>query len=171
MRQTTSPFEKQILVSRRLVIRAYNLSDWHVWHRAMAARLPRKNKFDYGVPPAEMLTRQAYQYRVAAYRAAAQKNEAYNFGIFHRSSHEHLGNVSIYILQGDPMKWANIGYQIHNHKQGRGYAKEAARLAVDAGFELLGLHRLEAVMEKDHLASIAVAKAAGMVREGIRKKF
>jgi len=50
-------------------------------------------------------------------------------------------------------------------------AKEAAKAALKIGLKDLNLHRIEAVMENDHKASIAVARSIGMTNEGVRKRF
>jgi len=157
--------------SARLTIRAYKLKDYSVWHQGVISRGSPTDKFDSGPLPTQYLTKQAFRARVAAYKKAAEKDESYNFGIFEKRSGQHIGNVSIYLLQRNPMQWANLGYQIHNHKRGHGYAKEAAKLVLKVAFESFGLQRIEAVMEKDHKASIAIAVAAGMTKECIRKRF
>lgn len=65
---------------------------------------------------------------------------------------------------------ANLGYALHNQHWGQGFAKEAAKAAVESAFRKLKLHRLEAGIESKNRASLAVAKAIGMIREGTRKK-
>ncbi|MBS1970987.1 MAG: GNAT family N-acetyltransferase [Bdellovibrionales bacterium] len=161
----------QIYSSRRLIIRAFKLKDFLKWSEAMASRSKPVDKFDYGPIPKKYLTKAAFQKRLRAHQKAAEKDECYIFGIFEKKSGDHLGNISIYILQRNPMQWANLGYHIHNHQRGRGYAKESAKLLLKVAFESFGLQRIEAVMEKDHKASIAIAKAAGMKKECVRKHF
>lgn len=161
----------KVITSRRLVVRPYRLSDYEAWSKAMRERRAPVDKFDEGPPPPTHLTERAFKCRVDSYWSDAAIDQFYNYGVFDRKSGEHLGNVSIYVLQRDPMKWANLGYMIHNHKRGRGYAKEAAKLALKIAFKNLGLRRIEAVMELDHRASIAVAKSLGMRKEGVRRRF
>lgn len=161
----------QIYSSRRLIIRAFKPKDFLKWSEAMASRSEPVDKFDYGPISKKYLTKTIFKKRLSAYKKAAEKDECYIFGIFEKKSGDHLGNISIYLLQRNPMQWANLGYHIHNHKRGRGYAKEAAKLFLKAAFESFDLQRVEAVMEKDHKASIAIAKAAGMKKEGVRRHF
>jgi [ribosomal protein S5]-alanine N-acetyltransferase len=66
---------------------------------------------------------------------------------------------------------ANLGYGIHNHLWGRGYATEASRAALDIAFRELGFHRVEASMIPANRASAGVARALGMRPEGVRKGY
>lgn len=68
-------------------------------------------------------------------------------------------------------QWANIGYVVHNQFWRRGYASEAVRAALIAGFTKLGYHRIEAAINLDNIASITLAQRVGMQDEGIRRGF
>jgi hypothetical protein len=47
------PYLKIRRSTRRLVIRAYHISDYAVWYKPYSGRLPKQNKFDKGTPPAK----------------------------------------------------------------------------------------------------------------------
>ena len=68
-------------------------------------------------------------------------------------------------------QWANLGYSIHNQYQRRGYGKEATQAALIAGFKQLNYHRIEAAINLDNPASIALAKSIGMKKECVRRGF
>ena len=53
-------------------------------------------------------------------------------------------------------------WTMHPDTQGKGYAREAARAALDWGFTAAGLPRIGALIRPDNLRSQAVARAMGM---------
>ncbi|WP_426958510.1 GNAT family N-acetyltransferase [Muricoccus radiodurans] len=59
-----------------------------------------------------------------------------------------------------------IGWRIRNDLQRRGYAGEAARLALDHGFGLLGLERVVAFTAPENTASWTLMERLGMRRVG-----
>lgn len=59
-----------------------------------------------------------------------------------------------------------IGWVFHPDHQGQGYATEAAVLALTYGFDHMGLHRVVAICQPEHLASRRVMEKLGMRREG-----
>ncbi|HEV7475041.1 MAG TPA: GNAT family protein [Pyrinomonadaceae bacterium] len=66
---------------------------------------------------------------------------------------------------------AYLGYYIGADYAGQGYMTEALRLALSYGFEHLKLHRLEANIQPQNVASIALVKRAGFVREGFSRRY
>jgi RimJ/RimL family protein N-acetyltransferase len=64
----------------------------------------------------------------------------------------------------------SIGYGIRTPHRGRGYATEAAGLVLQFAFTKLGLHRIEATIEPENLASQRVVEGLGMRREGLLKR-
>ncbi|MEA2450109.1 MAG: hypothetical protein QOG63_2041 [Thermoleophilaceae bacterium] len=59
-----------------------------------------------------------------------------------------------------------IGWHVHPDARGRGYATEAARVALAAGFERLGLERIIAVTSPDNGRSRRVMEKIGLAYEG-----
>lgn len=82
-----------------------------------------------------------------------------------------MGFMDIKPISRFPHKMADFGYFITNSYRGNGYANEAIRKLVSASFKDLNLQRLEAVIDLDNKASIAVAKKCGLYQEGIRKHY
>jgi len=58
-----------------------------------------------------------------------------------------------------------IGYGLHPASQGKGLMQEALELVVDFGFNYIGLHSIEANVDKANLASIRLLERNGFVRE------
>jgi ribosomal-protein-alanine N-acetyltransferase len=66
---------------------------------------------------------------------------------------------------------AYLGYYVGAQYAGQGYMTEALRLALKHAFEDLKLHRLEANIQPENSASIALVKRAGFVREGFSRRY
>lgn len=69
-------------------------------------------------------------------------------------------------IHGEPL--IQTGYIVAREYWGRGYATEMARAVVAYGFETLGLDRIHALTDVDHVASQRVLVKAGLERRGER---
>lgn len=157
--------------TRRLIVRPYRVSDYPRWRRALELRLPAQHRFDPGRPPPERTTRAIFREAVARFRDQARRDAVYVFGAFDKKTGAHVGAVDLYVVARGRLQIANLGYNVHNHLWGRGYAREAASAAIDMALRELGLHRVEAAMELGNRASMAVARALGMKRERVSRKY
>lgn len=63
-----------------------------------------------------------------------------------------------------------IGYVLNPEYHGHGYATEAAERVIRFGFEVLGLHRIEAKFMQGNEASRRVMDKLGMTFEGFRRE-
>lgn len=78
-------------------------------------------------------------------------------------------------LAGDALLWgvdphnrvAHIGISLRPSFRGRGLGAETVRLLCRYGFEIRGLHRLQAETLADNAAMIRAATQAGFTREGV----
>ncbi|WP_159452725.1 GNAT family N-acetyltransferase [Pedobacter nyackensis] len=68
-------------------------------------------------------------------------------------------------------KNAELWFKLHPGYWGKGYITEAALLLLKFGFERLLLHRIEAGVATENIASIRVLEKIGMQKEGIRRKI
>ncbi|MBI2521810.1 MAG: GNAT family N-acetyltransferase [Bdellovibrio sp.] len=157
--------------SKRIAVRPYARADFQTWREAHLSRLSKQNKFDSVKPSVKEVTLAKFKEMLKKNNKRAMRDECYYYGVFDKKTGENVGAVSLYILIRKGLHWANLGYEIHNQYWRQGYATEAARLTLKIGFRYLSLHRIEAAMELDHKGSIGVARAIGMRREGIRRKF
>lgn len=66
---------------------------------------------------------------------------------------------------------AYIGYYVFAGYEGQGLMKEGLSAAVVHAFKTLKLHRLEANIQPDNLASIALAGACGFALEGYSPRY
>lgn len=74
-------------------------------------------------------------------------------------------------LSNDRFKMAELFYKLYPVFWGKGFATETTKRMIRLGFEELKLHRIEAGVEVNNLASIRVLEKAGMTNEGIRRKI
>lgn len=62
-----------------------------------------------------------------------------------------------------------IGYWVSEDSQGQGIATRTAEALITAGFERLGLHRIEIRCAVDNVRSRAVPERLGLTLEGVRR--
>lgn len=72
-----------------------------------------------------------------------------------------LGWVSLRVADDEPRE-AQLGYRLHKVAWGKGYATEAARALIDAGFEHLPIERIIATTYEENVASRRVMEKVGM---------
>ena len=78
-------------------------------------------------------------------------------------------NLSQIFLGG--FRSAYLGYYVGAHYSHQGYMTEAVELMLRHAFENLKLHRLEANIQPENHASIALVKRAGFIREGYSRRY
>lgn len=65
---------------------------------------------------------------------------------------------------------AELGYMIAYESWNKGYATEACMAVVEYGFNHMKLHRIEATVDPENIASIRVLEKLTMQREGLMKE-
>ncbi len=89
----------------------------------------------------------------------------YGWALADRASDRFLGTTALFSLSG-PLHRAELGYSLMPSEQGRGLATEAVRTALDFGFDILGLERIEADVDPRNLPSLRTLENLGFRREG-----
>ncbi|MEK2690859.1 GNAT family N-acetyltransferase [Bdellovibrio sp. GT3] len=105
------------------------------------------------------------------YAELAHKDDYYWFGLFEKKSGLLVGAIDIDVLVRGSHEFANFGYAIYNRHWGRSYGQEAAKAGLKIGFKYLKLNRLEAAINLDNRKSVRLAKAIGMRKEGIKRRY
>lgn len=100
-------------------------------------------------------------------RAPGRTN--YRFAVELIESAELIGSTRIDV-ESNHDHFASLGYALAQAHWGRGYATEAATLALGFGFGELGLHRVEAITEPENARSLRVLEKLGMCMEGRLKE-
>ncbi|MFG0328190.1 MAG: GNAT family N-acetyltransferase [Phycisphaerales bacterium JB037] len=117
---------------------------------------------DYADPVPDGFSRGQFE----RFLAASDLPEAQRHLICARDSGAIVGQVSLTQIFRGPFCNAVMGYWVGVPFQRRGYASEGVRLAIARAFEDLGLHRVEANVIPENVASVGVVRAAGMRLEG-----
>jgi ribosomal-protein-alanine N-acetyltransferase len=107
-------------------------------------------------------------------RGVAKLGEAedlVDFGIFETETDELVGRLQLTGIALGPFQNAHVGYFVSERCNGRGYATEALRQAVDAAFGPLELHRVQAAAIPRNAASIRVLQKAGFREEGLALRY
>lgn len=76
------------------------------------------------------------------------------------------GQLTIGNIQYGTVSSAWIGYWVHSRFQGHGVATAAVALGVDLGMQQVGLHRIEATVMPENVASRKVLEKTGFRTEG-----
>lgn len=103
--------------------------------------------------------------RIAAMRRAAEARDALPFAVVVKTTSELAGWIMLN-RHGDGPRRASLGYWLGERHHGRGYMREAAPAAVDAGFRQLGVEVIGAAAQPANEASFAVMRACGMRQVG-----
>ncbi|GAA2397601.1 GNAT family protein [Actinomadura vinacea] len=100
------------------------------------------------------------------YLARFDQVTAVGFVVCLRSTGAIAGFVGISRIERASYEKGVLGYGAFVPHQGCGFMTEGVGLAVRYGFERLGLHRLEADIQPENVASLRLAAKVGMRREG-----
>jgi len=65
----------------------------------------------------------------------------------------------------------DIGWRLKKSSWGNGYATEVSKTLIKSGFSDFKLHKVEAGVLTENIASIRVLEKSGMTREGLRRKI
>jgi len=80
-----------------------------------------------------------------------------------------IGTITFWNVQKGHYR-AEIGYALHTQFQGRGIMQEAISAVLDYGFNILGLHSVEANVNPNNAASINLLERNGFVREAYHRE-
>lgn len=159
------------ITTKRLILRPQQVSDYEQWYIGFSNRLPMQHKHDPGRENLEGCDRAWFLQLCQHHQQLALSDQVYVFGVFSQKTNQHLGNIDLSTIRRADNQWAVLGYTIHNQHWRQGFGKEAVQATLISGFTHLSYHRIEAAINLDNLASIALAKSVGMKQECIRRGF
>jgi ribosomal-protein-alanine N-acetyltransferase len=117
---------------------------------------------------AERQTRSAWAETVRVTRAQARRGEALPFAIEYTG--RLAGQLTLAGLVRGPARTASIGYWVDSQVAGRGVGSTAVSLAVAHAFGPVGLHRLEALVRPENIASRRLLECLGFRIEGTAQR-
>jgi ribosomal-protein-alanine N-acetyltransferase len=109
--------------------------------------------------------------RFLAYVQTRQSPTNDGFLIFELSSGKIAGVINLNNIVRGAFQSAYLGYYIFADFARRGYMCEGMTLVIDQAFTKLGLHRVEANIQPENHASIALVRKCGFRREGFSPKY
>ena len=93
------------------------------------------------------------------------------FLLCHTQSYTIMGVINLNEIVRGCFQSAYLGYYIGAPFVGQGYMREALTLVVTYAFGELGLHRLEANIQPQNTASIALVNRCGFSKEGFSPRY
>ncbi|HEY5465879.1 MAG TPA: GNAT family N-acetyltransferase [Clostridia bacterium] len=146
----------RILESERLLMRTFHPDDWKDLQEYISR--PEVMRFERPWDASDAACRQ----RVADFAA----EDSY-WAVELKDTGKMIGHV--YFIQTPPLDFQTwtLGYIFNNAFHGHGFATEACRILLDAGFRNLGIHRVEARCCPENVPSWRLMERLGMRREGL----
>lgn len=93
------------------------------------------------------------------------------FLVFRRNDGILAGVVSVSNIVRGAFRSGYLGYYAFAGSEGQGNMKAGLRLVIRHAFDELKLHRLEANIQPDNEASIALVRSCGFLREGYSPRY
>jgi len=156
--------EQPILQTRRLTLRPFTLADAPLVQQLAGAREIAAMTLSIPHPyEAEMA-----EEWLKTHPATFDEGISVNFAIVLRERGVLCGSTGLGIDAENAN--AELGYWIGLPYWGKGYGTEAAQAVVKYGFEVIGLHRIQASHFSHNSASARVMQKIGMSYEGCRRQ-
>jgi len=111
----------------------------------------------------------AYRVRVGRLKKLIQQDRAYPFYVFFGDTL--VGACNITHVERGATQSARIGYWIGEKYTGQGFAQASVQAVTHFCFHRLVLHRVDAAVQCDNLASIKVLQASGYKYEGTARSL
>lgn len=149
------------IMTARLRLRPYTMDDLDALYAILSR--PDVMRYLYGEPSsrAEVASTLA---RRAQHPALEREGDTLFLAIERREVDGVIGGVNLRWLSAEHQQ-GEIGFVLHPDYFGRGYAREAATVALRLGFEQLGLHRIIGRCDARNTASARLMERLGMRRE------
>lgn len=109
-----------------------------------------------------------YLAMIQAIRKEARQGLSMPWSILHEGCF--VGQITVGAIVWGSARSAQVGYWIDREYAGRGITPTAVALAVDHSFFQVGLHRIEANVRPENMASRRVVTKLGFRDEGVRKR-
>lgn len=105
------------------------------------------------------------------YYRRTQRDDHEGFVICLNETDEIVGVINVNNVVKGAFRSASVGYYASLAHAGRGYMREGLLHVTQHAFKELGLHRIEANIQPDNIASIRLVRSCGFQREGFSPQF
>lgn len=156
--------------SQNITIRPLALTDTEDLLRILTTNRSFFQSFD---PTREeaFFTSEFQHHHISDMIQAFEAGTAYVFAICLADTGTLIGRITLSNVIRGPFQNAYIGYFLDQKYNGKGYATQAVRLAVQFAFEEVGLHRIQAGTLPHNTASIRVLEKNQFRYEGLAKRY
>lgn len=159
------------VVAGQVALRPVRLRDGPVWSRL---RLRDEDYLRVWEPDAEgswaeRFTTMAWPVMCGGLRATARRGQALPFTI--TLNGQFAGQLTLGNVVRGSLRSAWVGYWVESRAAGGGVGTAAVALAVDHAFGPVGLHRIEATVRPENVASLRVLAKLGFRDEGLLQRY
>jgi len=149
------------ITTERLVLRLFTMDDLDAVHAWQA--LPEVARYLYWSARTREETRASLAAKVAV-PWPTRVGESFTLAVQRRDTGEVIGEVHVEWLH-EEWRQGEFGFVFHPGHGGRGFATEAAEVALRLGFTNLGLHRIIGRCDGRNTPSIKLMERLGMRKE------
>ena len=112
------------------------------------------------------LTRPTYKARLSRFKKMISEDSGYPFHIFRAGDNRLVGACNLTSIKRGSMRSAHLGYWVGEKFSRNGFARAAVRASLKFAYSDLGLHRIEAAVHGENIASIKLLDNEGFTQEG-----
>jgi ribosomal-protein-alanine N-acetyltransferase len=106
-----------------------------------------------------------------AYISRCQNEDFEGLLICHSTHKQIVGVANLSQIFYRAFQNAYLGYHVDVDFAGQGLMSEGIRLVINHAFDTLGLHRIEANIQPENIASINLVKRLGFTKEGFSRRY
>jgi ribosomal-protein-alanine N-acetyltransferase len=150
-------------------LRLPTLADGEAWLELVQRNRDHFRPYEPRRPPS-YFTLSGQLEQIRAGQRQAHLGERFEFGVID-SDNRLVGRISLGGVARGALQQAYLGYGIDIDHCGRGYATAAVEAAVRFAFDEIDLHRVQAAVVPDNLASARVLGKAGFQEEGLARRY
>lgn len=99
------------------------------------------------------------------------KGTNYKYWIVLKKSKKIIGYVAFNNIVMGPFKSCFLSYALDKDNIKQGLMSECVQKAIEIAFDKIGLHRIEANIMPDNIASLKVVKKLGFINEGLARDY
>lgn len=154
----------------RVTLRPPAIEDWPEWADVRSTNRDHLTPYEPAWPD-DALSRNFYLRRLERQAEDWRLDAAYCFLIRSGSDGQLIGGFNINNVCRGAAQFASVGYWLAANWRGQGLMREAARLAIDFGFDRLRLHRFNAGTLPGNQKSRAMLLQLGFREEGLAPSY
>ena len=162
--------QEAVLTGEGVRLRHPGLEDYDRWAKLRYASRAHTERWEPAWTEDE-LTRSAFKRRLRRYQQDLESGQGCPFLVFRAVDDVLLGACNLNNIRRGVLQAADIGYWVGAPYVRRGHARAAVRRVLAYAFGPLRLHRVEAAIQPDNLASHAVLTSVGFTEEGFARKY